>query len=228
MGPVDVGVSIAVYTDGSYERSTGRCGGGAILCDKASLLPGFVPGRHNTVHLTVPAPAASASWSGELASVVASMLATPVNVELWFAVDALSEIPVLTRECPESFGRRLRMGDHALVVTGRNLIRLRSGFGAPTHFRWIPAHTGGTDLDSVMNSEADRLAGLGARRGPSPPFLANEEDVVFWSLAPGALESPDPLEDVASHISGNFSARLRRGLLDRAMGSLQRLSAHGC
>ena len=119
------------------------------------------------------------------------------------------------------------MGDHVLVVTGRNLIRLRSGFGAPTHFRWIPAHTGGTDLDSVMNSEADRLAGLGARRGPSPPFLANEEDVVFWSLAPGALESPDPLEDVASHISGNFSARLRRGLLDRAMGSLQRLPAQG-
>ena len=226
LGPGGVRCAVAAFTDGSYKPHTGQCGGGVVLCLRHALVSGFIPGDGNTVNAAAPAPSAGCSWAGELTGVLIALLSVPVDVDLYFAVDSAGEPPVL--ECDiVSFGMLLRTGNHALVVTIRTLISLRARYGAVTKFRWIPAHTGGDDLDSVMNAVADVLADRGASMGPAPPFLVNEEDAVFWLFGEGAFVSREPFCDVFTHVAGNLSKLLRAGMRDRAMADWQLKPSQG-
>ena len=223
---VPCGETIAIFTDGSFDPSTSRCGSGVVMCKLDDLVPGFVPDASNTVRFSLPAPAAGRNWAGELTAAVAAYASLPLDVSTVLFADAKSIFPVLGAPVMP-FGRLLRTGNHALAVTGRQFLGLRSLWGASSADEWVPAHTGGADPRSVMNSAADLQADLGACVGPSLPFLVNEEDAILWSFRDDAFHSDRAFCESFYHVAGNVTAVLRGKVRERAMSEWCRKSSQG-
>jgi hypothetical protein len=197
--PMREGASLVCFTDGSFQAG-GLGGFAAIFCDARAVQEDgylFCPDSFTAIY--GPSPSSGANYAAEVRAILAALQSTPVDTDLRIVTDCLSALQSLAVEVV-SEGRRLRSGARSLITSCRNLLWIRAAHGANTTFDFVNSHTGALDWRSRGNEVADSFAAVAV--GHAPPFLAHEEEFVFWHKLHNPPTPP-------AHVSGNLRTVLR-------------------
>ena len=230
--------TLAVFTDGSFRAKNGasppiKRGGYAAVITLASNLndPTFTFQPERIVTISGGSPGAGQSYSAEHLAILAVLQAVPINTPLIFYSDCLSAIQALDPSNSSSLAphykptsQRLRQGTRPIVSCSRRRLPSRVLWQAPTTFHHVKAHTGKTDILSLGNALADKIANEAAEDPASlpaqqTPFTVNEERIIFWvKHKPNA--SP-------THVIGNLRPVIKKQQQKAHLVALKKLRKQG-
>jgi hypothetical protein len=214
--PPDPKCPVVFYTDGSTEPSTPKAPSGCSVVRTCASGTG-VDSEHG-----FPVKTNGDNYVAETVALLAAVLSEDERAAVEVVTDSMSSMQAATKYTGVG-GDGLRSGyavpeRRAVTPAARAVLRMyrsvaeqRSG---PVVLRHVHSHTGGEDVDSRMNAEADRVAGAarvaadpGARGGEWGPHFAGETRLV--------------LSFEGRPVHGRYKAAMLRHLADARVAKLR-------
>lgn len=176
-GGVYCGLSeVTAYTDGSTGEHPGRPSGcAAVIC---------TGGAESKVlqQLSFPFAASGNNYASEVMAILGALVQTPENVNITIHTDSLSSIGGANKGRGWDWARGRRTKRFALPQRARIVQSCRAGMkcirgmisqrSGTTTLRHVKAHSGKTDIHSLMNELADRLANQAREEAIGDPDAA--------------------------------------------------------
>jgi hypothetical protein len=200
---------LSAFTDGSFASETEN-GYSVVIVPAHMLTPDFTFSLATCSVIHGTSTPASANYAAEVLAVLCVLVSIPLLTPITIYTDCQSLCEHLRNTRLLSEAKLFNMGANLIVTEIKRIISCRQ---APTNLKFVPAHTGATDVFSRGNDFADTHAKLASKHPQldpfrNRPFISNAPPLLL--VQKKTIQKPNQQQLIIyNHFDNNLRSHLR-------------------